>query len=156
MRELMRFLGHSEEGPLINLVGLEKSGPLVEHAALVEDAIPPHRALVLSSSYIYRHITPGPTDKEFERNTDYGANVIFRGARNDTYVATVPTLKYSSSPSMDELLNAGDVLRATADLRCSTYDNALLPVVLANRLVSLAHVPSSEILKRFAKKQISG
>jgi hypothetical protein len=151
MRELMRFLGDNEKGSLINLVGLEKSGPFVEHAALIEDAIPSHRALVLSSSYIYRHITPGPVDKEFGRNTYYGAKVIFRGPVNDTYVATVPTLEYSASPSMHDLLNAGDVLRTTASLRCSMYDNALVPVVLANRLVSLADVPSSEILKRFAK-----
>ena len=31
------------------------------------------------------------------------------------------------------------------------HDNVLIPVVLANRLVSLADVPSSEILKRFVK-----
>jgi len=39
-------------------------------------------------------------------------------------------------------------------LRCSMYDNALVPVVLANRLVSLADVPSAEILKKFAKQQL--
>lgn len=154
MRDLMRFLGSSDKGPLISLVGLEKSGPFVEHAAMIEEAIPPNHALVLSSPYIYKHITPGPPDKDFGRNTYYGAKVIFRGRANDTYVATVPTLDYLNSPTFRDLLNGPDVLQTTARLRCSMYDNALLPVVLANRLVSLADVPSSEILKRFAKHEI--
>jgi len=156
MRELMRFLAADKGGPLINLVGLEKSGPFVEHAALIEEAIPANHALVLSSPYIYKHITPGPPDKDFGRNTYYGAKVIFRGQANDTYVASVPTLEYTNSPVFTDLLNAPDVLQTTARLRCSMYDNALLPVVLANRLVSLADVPSSEILKRFAKHEITG
>lgn len=155
MRDLMTFLGSVTGGPLIHLVGLEKSGPFVEHAALIEDSIPSHHALVLSSPYIYRHIVPGPADKEFGRNTYYGAKVIFRGEANDTYVATVPTLDYLSSPTLGDLLNGPEVLRTTARLRCSMYDNALVPVVLANRLVSLADVPSSEILKRFAQHGIA-
>lgn len=155
MRDLMRFLGTADNGPLISLIGLEKSGPFVEHAALIEEAIPAGHALVLSSPYIYKHITPGPPDKDFGRNTYYGAKVIFRGRANDTYVATIPTLEYVNSPTLQDLLNGPDVLQTTARLRCSMYDNALLPVVLANRLVSLADVPSSEILKRFAKHEIT-
>jgi hypothetical protein len=36
------------------------------------------------------------------------------------------------------------------------YDNALIPIVLANKLVSLADAPSSEILKRFVKSSVGG
>ncbi len=35
-------------------------------------------------------------------------------------------------------------------LRCDMYDNALVPVALANKLVSLANHPSSRILQKFA------
>jgi hypothetical protein len=34
------------------------------------------------------------------------------------------------------------------------YDNALLPIALANRLVSLADIPSAEILKKFAQQAL--
>jgi hypothetical protein len=155
MRDLMNFLGTQKGGPLINLVGLEKTGPFVEHAALVEDRFKPNSALVLTSSYVYKHIQPGEQDKEFGKNTYYGGKVIFRGGANDTYVATVPTLEYESAPTLESLLNGAAVLRTTARLRCSMYDNALIPVVLANRLVSLADVPSSEILAKFAKETMS-
>jgi hypothetical protein len=39
-------------------------------------------------------------------------------------------------------------------LKCSMYDNALVPVALANRLVSLADMPSSEILSKFARDRL--
>jgi hypothetical protein len=47
-----------------------------------------------------------------------------------------------------------DVLRTTSMLKCSMYDNALVPVALANRLVSLADMPSSEILSKFARDRL--
>lgn len=155
MRDLMAFLGDNKHGSLINLVGLEKSGPFVEHAALIEDSLVPGEVLVLDNEYIYRHIEPGDAKrKQFGKNTYYGAKAIFRGEGNATYVATVPTLGYKTKPELGDLLNAPDVLGVTDQLRCSMYDNALLPIVLANRLVSLADLPSTEILKKFAKDRL--
>jgi hypothetical protein len=155
MRDLMRFLGAGGENPFLNLVGVEKSGPFVEHASAIEESIPADHALVLTNDYIYKYVVPGDSSlQEFGRNTYYGAKVIFRGHLNDTYVATIPTGDYIPIPTLVDLFHAGDVLSTTARLRCSMYDNALVPVVLANRLVSLADVPSSEILKKFAKERL--
>jgi len=156
MRDLMRFLGTAKGGPMINLVGLEKSGPFVEHAALIEKHLGPGQILLLDNEYIYRHIVPGDfTEKLFGKNTYYGAKVIFKGEAHDTYVASVPTGDFKPHPNFDDLYNGADVLRVTSKLRCSMYDNALLPVVLANRLVSLADVPSAEILKKFVKDRLA-
>jgi len=155
MRDLMKFLGAAEGGPLINLVGVEKTGPFVEHAALIDKDFGPGQLLVLNNDYIYRHIEPGDaSDKVFGKNTYYGAKVIMKGWNEDTYVATIPTGDYKPNPAFVDLYNGADVLRVLARLRCSMYDNALVPVVLANRLVSLADVPSAEILKKFAKQHL--
>jgi hypothetical protein len=155
MRDLMKFLGEGPD-PYVYLVGLEKTGPFVEHAAAIEDSIPANHALVLTNEYIYKHVVPGDaSQQQFGRNTYYGTKVIFRGERNDTYVATLPTKEYLEAPTLIDLFHSPEVLRTTARLRCSMYDNALVPVVLANRLVSLADVPSSEILKKFAKDKMS-
>jgi hypothetical protein len=152
----MEFLRTARGGPFINLVGLEKSGPFVDHAVLIEDRLPVDHVLVLGSKYIYRYVVPGdPDEKEFGVNTYYGAKAIFRTGEGATYVATIPTGDYKSEPRFQDLVNGVEVLRTTARLRCSMYDNALIPVVLANRLVSLADVPSSEILKKFARDRLS-
>lgn len=156
MRELVQFLAEAPDGPLLNLVGVEKTGEFVEHAALIEDVLSPGEVLVLDTEYIYRHVVPGTASSgAFGQNTYYGVKVITKGSANDTYVATVPTVGLKSNPNLDDLINGPEVLRTMTKLRCSMYDNALLPVVLANRLVSLAEVPSSEILKKFAKDSLA-
>jgi hypothetical protein len=156
MRELMKFLGTVEASPLINLVGVEKSGPFVEHASLIEHDMNPGEVLLLDNDYIYQYIEPGEAaSKAFGYNTYYGAKLILRGWNQDTYVATVPTGDYPATLSFADLYNGAEVLTTLSRLRCSMYDNALVPIVLANRLVSLADVPSAEILKRFAKQHVT-
>jgi hypothetical protein len=153
MLEMMAYLSDKDSGkPSICLVGLEKSGSFVEHAALIAPELKPNHYLMLDNEYIYRYILPGdPTGEAFGFNTYYGAKVIFKSNRGDVYVATLPTRKHLPAPKLYDLFNAAEVLSVVGELRCSMYDNALLPVVLANRLVSLADVPSSEILARFAR-----
>jgi len=157
MRELMQFLGTMDDGrPIIHLVGLEKSGAFVEHAALIEPLLKPGQVLVLDDRYIRRYVAPGDPDSKdpFGFNTYYGSKVIFKGEAQDMYVATIPTTTFKNKPKFEDLFNGAEVLRVTSQLRCSMYDNALVPVVLANRLVSLADVPSSEILAKFAAKAV--
>lgn len=43
---------------------------------------------------------------------------------------------------------------AVGKLRCDMYDNALIPVALANKLVSLSNHPSQKILQRFAQSLV--
>lgn len=156
MLELMAYLSDKDNGkPLICLVGLEKGGHFVEHAALIAPELKAGHYLMLDNDYIYKYVQPGdPRGDAFGSNTYYGAKVIFKSNRGDVYVATLPTRRHIPSPILQDLLNAPEVLGVVGELRCSMYDNALLPVVLANRLVSLADVPSSEILARFARKTV--
>jgi hypothetical protein len=159
MRELMIHLGElgGQEGPLINVIGVQKSGAFVDHALAVGDRLHAHQALLPDNNYIYRYVVPGdPATQSFGRNTYYGSTVIFKGAANDLYVGSVPTGDYRAAPRIADLFNAGDVLRTTCRLRCSMYENALVPIALANRLVSLADVPSAEILKKFAQHAMRG
>jgi hypothetical protein len=156
MQELMSYLSDRDNGkPLVCLVGLEKTGTFVEHAALIEPDLKKGHYLILDNDYIYTYIQPGdPNSQPFGANTYYGAKVIYKSDRGDIFVATIPTKSYKVSPKFEDLLNGAEVLRVVGMLRCSMYDHALIPVVLANRLVSLADVPSSEILKRFVKGSV--
>jgi hypothetical protein len=155
MRELMQFLGEQGAAPLINLVGIEKSGPFVEHALQIEEFLGRGEALVLTNEYIYNHVVPGdPRVQKYGGNTYYGGKLIYKGDANDTYVLTVPTGEWAASPKVADFYNAPEALGVLSRLRCSMYDNALLPVALANRLVSLADAPSAEILAKFARDRI--
>jgi len=88
-------------------------------------------------------------------NTYYGAKLIFKSHRGDVYVATMPLASGAPPKSIHDLQNAAESLKVVGELRCSMYDHALVPIVLANKLVSLADFPSSEILARFVKSKLS-
>jgi hypothetical protein len=121
-----------------------------------------NRAILCQTHFSIPRISP-PTlcnrkldsaGQPFGKNTYHGSKLIFKSDRGDVFVATMPTRSFEKSLNFEHLLNAAEVIRVTSKLRCSMYDNALLPVVLANQLVSLADIPSSEILKRFATQVV--
>lgn len=161
MRKLVNFLATrphpSGKGTIntINLVGVEKSGPFVEHADAIRESIPPGHALILSNDYIYKYITPGAGDpkKPFGRSSYYGSKVIFKASDGNMYVLTLPTPKALLSPTINDISNFNLILHNVAKLKCHMYDNALVPVALVNKLVSLSDHPSSKILSAFAKSQ---
>lgn len=163
-RELAKFLSNQPDPEtkngsnraLLNVVGLEKSGAFVDHAIQIESQIPAATLLPLSNDYIYKYIIPGdPSSPDpYGGNTYWGAKLIFKAIDGNVYVATVPTGDFQLSPKVTDYLNLPDILGVLGLLRCSMYDNALVPIALANKLVSLSDFPSSRILESFARATI--
>lgn len=173
LRDLADFLAEFRDPadpgkrlPLLNIVGLEKSGAFVEHATHIEKSLDEKLqelkksqdiagiVLPLSNEYIYKYVVPGDPGStiSYGQNTYWGPKMIFKANDGSTYVATVPALEgHKPTPRYSDFINLTDVLGAVSELRCSMYDNALIPVALANRLVSLSEVPSSRILESFAR-----
>ena len=153
LRSLSKHLMTSQGSwSVLNLAGLEKSGPFVEHAQQIADHIPPGNALLLTDEYIKRHIIPGNQSPDvYGRTTYWGNKLIFRASDHSMYVVSVPAGNLRATPTAADFSNLFDTLAIIARLRCSMYDNALLPVALANKLVSLSEYPSTEILRIFAK-----
>ena len=162
MRRLMNYLATrpAPDGQgtinMINLVGVEKSGTFVEHADAIQDSIKPGHALILNNDYIYEYITPGEGNKTepFGKTSYYGHKVIFKANDENVYVLTLPTLAPMMNPKQDDLGNFNLILHNISKLKCHMYENALIPVALVNKLVSLSDHPSSKILTAFAKSQM--
>jgi hypothetical protein len=163
MRELAAFLGNQPrpDDPtiacsLLNVVGFEKSGAFVEHAQQIQDRLKPNSALILTTDYIYRYIQPGdPLSLDpYGKNTYWGGKLIFKAADGNVYVATVPTNGFNPEPSFADFPNLAEILSVVAKLRCSMYDNALIPIALVNKLVSLSDFPSARILENFARDRM--
>lgn len=149
MRALIRYL---QDEFALYLAGLEKSGAFVEHAHEIRGKLPPGTALLLDNDYIYRYIIPGTADPNspYGRTTYYGTKVIFRTPSGGVHVVTIPTREPLTHPTVDDLPQLAVVLTNIDKLRCDMYDDALLPVALVNKLVSLSTHPSARILKQFA------
>ena len=58
------------------------------------------------------------------------------------------------NPQKSDFKNLDVILLNIEKLRCDMYDNAIVPVALANKLISLSNHPSSIILEKFAKSSI--
>jgi hypothetical protein len=149
MRALVGYLFEYHD---LFLAGLEKSGPFVEHADEIGAKLEAGQLLILDNDYIYKYIIPGQADpaRPYGSTTYYGNKVIFKSWDERLYVITLPTIEMTGSPTETDLQNLPVILTNIAKLRCDMYDDALFPVALVNKLVSLADHPSARILTRFA------
>lgn len=155
MRKLVVYL---KEHHNIYMAGLEKSGAFVEHAHEISQKLKPGSVLLLDNDYIYKYIIPGKADSAnpYARSSYYGAKVIFKSRDERMYVVTLPTKDADIilKPKKDDYFNIDIVLQNIEKLKCDMYENALIPIALVNKLVSLSNHPSSVILEKFAKKSI--
>lgn len=155
-KPMRKFIAYLKDKYNIYLVGLEKSGAFVEHAHQLGEKLETNTVLPLTNDYIYKYILPGKTDASsaYGNTTYYGNKLIFRTKDKRVYVATVPTKESLLAPKREDFFNLDIVLSNVSKLGCDMYDSALIPVALANKLVSLSNHPSSVILEKFAKGKI--
>lgn len=139
------------------LAGLEKSGAFVEHAMALQSHMPAGSFLILDDGYIYRHISPGEEDpsRPYAATSYYGHKLIFKTRQGQMYVVSLPVRAMQKYPKAADLTNLGAILTHVEELHCDMYENALLPIALANKLVSLSAHPSSQILRNFAQSTVS-
>jgi hypothetical protein len=160
-RDLTQFFDPAPDAPptdpVLNVAGLEKSGAFVEHAEQIADRLPSGMALILDNDYIYRYIIPGDPNSPdpYGRNTYWGGKLIYKASDDNIYVVTAPTGAFTPTPAYDDFQNLSEILKVLSTLKCSMYENALVPVALANKLVSLSEFPSSQILARFAREAVA-
>jgi hypothetical protein len=155
MLELCDYLDGLAGRPLLRIVGVEKSGSFVEHAIALEKKLPNGTVMPLRNDYIYKYVIPGGGTEEYGFNTYYGRKFIFKSHRGDVYVCTIP-IRGDWRDEANVLGQVTEPLSVISALRCSMYENALVPVALANKLVSLADYPSTRILAAFARDKVVG
>lgn len=140
------------------LAGLEKSGTFVEHADEIKDLLEPGQAFILNNKHIYTYILPNDPDTPdpYARTSYYSSKIIFKSHDKRMYVITLPVENENIvlNPQKSDFKNLDVILWNIEKLRCDMYDNAIVPVALANKLISLSNHPSSAILEKFVKSLI--
>lgn len=151
MLDLISFVQQNHQS--LYLVGLEKSGAFVEHAKEISHLLKPGQVLLLNNDYIYKYITPGKANntEPYAHTSYYGQKLIFKTPEEAVYVVTVPVSELAVNPKASSIKDLQILLTNVAKLRCDMYDNAIMPIALANKLVSLSNRPSAGILQRFAQ-----
>jgi hypothetical protein len=153
MRSLIEFFYRDTP---ISLMGIEKSGAFVDHALQIQTRMNPRQALLLGNEYIYRYILPSTADanRPYGDTSLYGHKLIYKTSQNQMQVLSFPSLEQKVRPQSSDYLGLSGAVAAVEALHCHKYDNALVPIALANQLVSLAVHPSQRILQQFAVDSI--
>jgi hypothetical protein len=153
MRSLIEFFSRDTR---LNIIGIEKSGAFVDHALLIQSKLQPSQALLLGNSYIYRYILPSTTDADrpYGDTSLYGHKLIYKTSIGQMHVLSLPSLQQKTEPTRQDYMSLDAALAAVESLHCHKYDNALVPIALANQLVSLAAHPSQRILQQFASQTV--
>lgn len=161
MRALINYLQDQRN---LFLVGIEKSGAFVDHARLIclpnedQTKLKKGEFILLSNEYIYKYIVPGDSRTMHYGSTSYyGGKVIFHSDDGQILVLTVPVpnKEVVLNPKLELYKNIRSIMLNMQKLRCDMYDDAVIPVAIANKLVSLANHPSKILLEKFAKAQIN-
>ena len=118
----------------------------------------PNTVLIPDNDYIYRYIVPGDpaTSHHYGANTYWGGQDDLQGRRRERLRRDRADRRVQlPAPAFDDFFNLPEILGVVGSLKCSMYDNALVPIALANKLVSLSEFPSARILGNFAKGTIN-
>ena len=157
-RKMCNFLQQKEN---LFLVGLEKSGAFVDHAQQIclpvkgDVVLHDGQYLILSNDYIYKYVTPGDPERMHYGSTSYySGKVIFHSSDNQIFVLSVPVSDKDviKAPQKTLYRNLDVIMANVQKLKCDMYDDAIVPIALANKLVSLANHPSKVLLEKFAAK----
>ena len=155
MQNLITHLNKSEK---VNFIGVESSGPFVDHAKQIKDKLDPGQVFLLNNEHIYNYVKFGnPKEQRYGSTSYYSGKFIYKSFNERIYVLTLPVENhntYYNQPELSDLKNIEEILMNIDKLKCDIYENAIIPVAIANKLISLTNHPSTNILERFAKKSM--
>lgn len=153
----LEVAGH---GPLL-LIGVEKTGQFVEHAAVVSDLIEPGHIMKLPTDYIATHVT-GRTGRpgSYGQENFYGRRFFYRRLDGHMLVVTVPARSGVAPWSFNAVSEDWDSYPALAtvvglleELRSDEFGGAVQPLLWAHRASSLA-LSAADALARLSQDQL--
>ncbi|MCS2900093.1 hypothetical protein NXX91_07300 [Bacteroides thetaiotaomicron] len=129
----------------------------MDHAKEIADKMKPGQIFLMDNDHIYKYIMPADGNMEYARTSYYGGKFIYKSKEEKLYVLTLPveTHHYYSRPQLGDLKNIEEILLNIDLLKCDIYQDAIIPIALVNKLVSLSNYPGSNIIRHFTKQNIS-
>jgi hypothetical protein len=139
------------------VIGLQKTGPLAEHATNIARHLPTNAIRVVDDEYRDRHIRQVDSQSNFGDDTYYGQDFIFRSGRSEAFVVGTPypfrdkrkmgdtTFKVAKAraEAYRDLGRALDVIRT---FECDLFASSIVPIIIAHRHASISRVPGGKVL----------
>jgi len=150
--------------PII-VIGLQKTGQVVDHAKLVSGFIEEDRLLLVDDEYRYKFILADrdPAGNGFGHETYYGQDFIYKTPTGRIFVLALP-YPFKAKSAIDdfvmvktEIHRYTQLARALALIRHFEYDlyeNAVIPVALAHRYTAISLVPGGRVLDILTRRAL--
>lgn len=152
----------NERGALAPLVvGIEKSGAFVDHAAAMAEFLRPGDVLHMDDAYIRAHIAPGkPGADPYGKDEFFGRKFIYKTSTDNVLVVTVPRITgqpYAEAgcESLDQYPTLAKTLVILDDIQTRLYKDAVIPVALAHSAAALPLGTGTRVLEDLARQALS-
>jgi hypothetical protein len=143
--------------PEFTIIGLQKTGQVVEHAAAIDRLLPPGRILPIDDQYRGEFIAQRPEGWEgtFGYETYYGQDFILKTATGRLFIFALPYPFRSKEPvssfrddkaDLNRYRTLGTAISTITHFELDLYQNAVVPIALAHRHASISLVPGGRVL----------
>lgn len=156
------WLKKKHHQPLL-MLGLQKTGQLVDHMRLISRYVQPNRLLLIDDDYRYKYVMGGrdAAANGFGSETYYGQDFIFKTPSGRSFVICLPyPFRDKFAPDLafikarTEIDRYTELARALAVIKhfeCDLYENAVIPIALAHRYTAISLVPGGRVLDLMTK-----
>lgn len=152
------------------VLGLQKSGGVMDHALLLERFLPAGVLRVIDDDYRNQYITGADSPAaNFGNETYYGQDFLFKTERGRIFNFAIPYPFEDKAfggggkafaEAKVEFDRYGSLIGRACDLirhfEMDLYDNALVPVALAHRHASISLVPGGKVLDLLVRSGLGG
>lgn len=144
--------------PHVLIIGLQKSGQVVDHVGLINQFLPRNRILPIDDEYRYQYILAGrePSGNGFGAETYFGQDFVYKTPSGRFFVFALPypfPNKESGAAPFPEMKvrmeRYAELPRALAlinHFECDLYENAVIPTALAHRYTAISLEPGGRVL----------
>lgn len=147
----------NDNGAEYYLAGVEKTGDFVNFLDEFARATPdPGDFFLPSVRFMVEDVAGAAMHGNYRNRVSYGSKVAVRLGDDHVVALNIPTGSgYPLTPKKENLIGFDEIVRTLSLLTSSQHDNAIIPLVLANRAVSISQSPSGNILHDFVLDKIA-
>lgn len=166
LTDINKKLERKGQPPLL-VIGLQKTGQVVDHINLIDRSIPRNRLFAIDDEYRYKYILSGrePSSQGFGFETYYGQDFIYKTPSSRTFVFGLPypyeskdlpggdfpseKIKWKKYPQLDR------AIRLINHLESDLYKNAVVPIALAHRYTAISLQPGGKVLDLLTRQSLN-
>ena len=148
------------------IIGLQKTGQIVDHVNYIERFIPNNRLYAIDDEYRYKYIFPGrqASANGFGFETYYGQDFIYKTGTGRTFVfglpypvnsKEIPEMNFvQDKTNLDWYPQLAKALKLIDHFESDLYRNAVVPIALAHRYTAISLQPGGHVLDLLTKKSL--